>query len=481
MENTSSLGKKNFLLAIVAFTLVIAFLAAAGPTEGKEKGISRESLDLLDRINKATAEVAEAIKPSVVHISSTRIVQGRRFPSPFFNDPFFREFFGTPFGPFEEPRNYKQSGTGSGVIVSRDGHIVTNNHVVKDTDEIKVTLADRRVFKGKVLGSDPKTDLAVIKIEASDLPAAVFGDSDRLRVGERVIAVGNPFGLDQTVTSGIISFKGRADVGIADYEDFIQTDAPINPGNSGGALVNMRGELIGINTAIVTSSGGHQGIGFAIPSNMVKIVMEQLIQRGKVVRGWLGVTVQAVTPELAKQLGVEADRGALVGDVNEGSPADKAGIQRGDVIVRYDGKEVRDVTALKNMVAATKPGQEVEIEYRRNGKTGTVRAVIEEQKETAGVTARHENRLKGLTVQDLTAEIRRELDIPARIQGVVVVSVAEDSAAYGVLRKGDVIMEINRKKIKGVEEYEAVVSRLKGDDRVLLLVYRKGGTFYVSL
>ena len=307
-----------------------------GYTEDK---ISKDAISLLTKINEATEEVANASKPAVVNITSTTTVHMRGFQSPFFDDPFFKDFFGNQFRSFEMPKDYKQSGVGSGVIVDSKGFILTNNHVIKDADEIKVKLSDKKVYKGKVVGTDPKTDLAVIEISATNLPVMKLGNSDELKVGDKVIAIGNPLGLNQTVTSGIISATGRADVGIADYEDFIQTDAPINPGNSGGALVNVKGELIGINTAIFSTSGGYQGIGFAIPSNMAKVVMESLIKHGKVIRGWLGVSIQPITPDLAKELGVKDEKGALIADIMEGGPADKAGLKRGDVIIELDGKD----------------------------------------------------------------------------------------------------------------------------------------------
>jgi serine protease Do len=265
----------------------------------QEPVISKEATDILSKVGSAMAEVTAAVKPAVVNISSTQTIKTQGIPSPFFNDPFFKRFFGDDFGSHGKPKDQKRASLGSGVIVSRDGYILTNYHVVKDADEIKVRLSDKREFKGKVIGADSKTDLAVVKIASDSLPVLKLGDADKLRVGETVIAIGNPFGLNQTVTSGIVSATGRANIGIADYEDFIQTDAAINPGNSGGALVNVKGELVGINTAIFSTSGGYQGVGFAIPSSMAKAVMENLIKGGKVVRGWLGVSIQPITPELA--------------------------------------------------------------------------------------------------------------------------------------------------------------------------------------
>lgn len=445
-----------------------------------ESTISKEAIDILTKTNNAVAEVAEAVKPSVVNISSTKTIKEHGVPSPFFNDPFFRRFFGDDL--FEKPREHKQSGLGSGVIVDKDGYILTNNHVIKDADEIRVKLSDKREFKGKVIGTDKKTDIAVVKIDAKNLPALKFGDSDKLKVGETVLAIGNPFGLNLTVTTGIISATGRANVGIADYEDFIQTDAAINPGNSGGALVNVRGELVGINTAILSTSGGYQGIGFAIPSNMAKTVMDSLIKKGKVVRGWLGINIQDITPELAKQFNLKSEDGVLVADVVEDSPAEKAGIERGDVIVEFDGKDVKDSRSLRNMVAGTAPDTEVKIKLIRNGSLKTVTAKISEiSGEIRTALKDVENLLKGVSVQDLTPSLRKNLNIQKKIEGVVVTDIEEDSPAEGVLMKEDVIMEVNRKKIKNVKDYESVVSKIKPGQNILLLLHRKGATIFVTL
>jgi serine protease Do len=453
-------------------------LFTTGYTE--EAKISKEAVDLLTRINEATAEVAGAVKPAVVNIASTKTVHMRGMNSPF-DDPFFRQFFGDQLRQYNQPRDYKQSGMGSGVIVEKNGYILTNNHVIKDADDIKVRLSDKRVFKGKIVGADPKTDVAVIKIDAVNLPVVKLGDSDKLRVGDRVIAIGNPFGLNQTVTTGIISAKGRADVGIADYEDFIQTDAAINPGNSGGALVNVKGELIGINTAILSSSGGNQGVGFAIPSNMVKTVMASLIKSGKVVRGWLGVSIQSITPDLAKQLGLKEEKGALIADVMEGSPAERAGLQRGDVVTEFDGKAVIDSTQLKNMVAATPPGKEATVKYIRDGAVRTAKAAIQELPVQAQIAAKYENQLKGVSVQNLTPEIRRAMGIPTKIVGVIVSEVDESSQVAGVLTQGDVIMEINKKKVSNVKDYESIAGRIKAGQNMLIVVYRNGSTHYIPL
>lgn len=447
-----------------------------------ETKISKDAVDLLTRINDATAEVAAAVMPSVVNIASTTTVHSRGMDMPFMNDPFFRDFFGDQFRSFNHPRDYKQRGMGSGVIVDANGYILTNNHVVAGAEEIKVTLADKREFKGKVIGSDAKTDLAVVKIDSDHLPVLTLGDSDKLKVGERVIAVGTPFGLNQTVTSGIISAKGRADVGIAEYEDFIQTDTPINPGNSGGALVNVRGELIGINTAILSASGGSQGVGFAIPSNMAKSVMAQLIKKGKVTRGWLGVSIQGISPELANQMKLKDTRGALVTDVLEGGPAAKAGLQSGDTIVMFDDKEVTDPSALKNMVGNTEPGKQVSVKYIRSGNPAIVKVTVqtfpEDQKKLAGS---FDNQLKGVSVQNITPDVRKSLNLPPKVTGVAIDDIAEDSPAVDILAPGDIIMEINRKKIANVSEYEATVAALKSGQNILLLIYRNGAGLFVTL
>jgi serine protease Do len=443
--------------------------------------ISKDSIETLSKINQAMSEISASVKPSVVGVTSTKTVHMQGMPSPFSEDPFFRQFFGG-LDRGSRPRDYKQSGLGSGVIVAKDGYILTNNHVIKDADDIKVRLSDKRVFKGKVIGADQKTDLAVIKIDVDGLPVLKIGDSQQLKVGETVIAVGNPFGLTQTVTSGIISAKGRADVGIADYEDFIQTDAPINPGNSGGALVNIQGELIGINTAIVSSSGGYEGIGFAIPTSMAKVVMESLIKHGKVVRGWLGVSIQPVTPELAKQLGLKSERGALVADVAEGGPAAKAGFKSGDVVTGFDGKEVPDAVALRNLVAGTAPGKEIKITFYRNGSEQTVMVTIREAtaQQEQKMIGRAENQFKGVSVQNLTAELRNNLGIPRRVTGAVVADVASDSPAADVLTQGDVIMEINRKKISDVRDYQAALGMIKSGETALVLIYRNGMSLFIT-
>lgn len=444
--------------------------------------ISKETVDLLSKTNQAMSEVAAAVKPAVVNISTSKTVKTQGIPSPFFNDPLFKRFFGDQFDHPAIPRERKETSLGSGVIVDEAGYIITNNHVISNADEISVKLSDKKEFKGKVVGADPKTDIAVIKIDAKHLPVLKLGDSDKLKVGETVLAIGNPFGLNQTVTSGIVSATGRANMGIEDYENFIQTDAAINPGNSGGAMVNVSGELVGINTAIFSTSGGYQGVGFAIPSNMVKNVMESLIKKGKVVRGWLGVSIQPITPELSKQFNLKDDKGALVADVVENSPADKAGLKNGDVIVEFDSRPVDDPNALRNAVAATTPGREVALRFIREGRIQSVKIEVTEMTgETQKAAGSFNNMLNGISVQDLTTAVKKNLGIPGRITGVVVTDIDDKSAASGVLQQNDVIMEVNRKKVSNVKDYEAISGKIGEGQGVLLLVYRNGSIIYITL
>ncbi len=435
------------------------------------------------------ADIAEKSLPAVVNISSTKVIRqkGGQLRSPFFNDPFFHRFFGDRFRPFGGvPRERRERSLGSGVIVSKDGVLLTNNHVVEHSEKIKVTLADKREFEAKIIGTDPKSDLAVLKLkgEIKDLNPLGFGDSTRLRLGDVVIAIGNPFGVGQTVTMGIVSAKGRANVGIVDYEDFIQTDAAINPGNSGGALINMAGKLVGINTAILSRSGGYQGIGFAIPSNMAKPIMESLTKHGKVIRGWLGVAIQDLNKDLAKALGLENAKGVLIADVTPDSPAQKAGIERGDVVLKINGEQVDSTGRLRNLVATAGKGARVKVELLRKGQRKTLTVELGEIPATMGDVAKldkDEGVLSGLTVAGLNPALRKEHDIPKRInQGVVVKSIARDSrAAQAGVHPGDVILELNRQIITNVQQFAQLYKNAKG--KVLLLVYRQGSTVYLLL
>jgi serine protease Do len=441
---------------------------------------------------KNFVEIAKSVKPAVVNIAATRSGKPGENPhgSPL-DDPFFRKFFGDEFFKRDAPqREPRERGQGSGVIVEANGLIITNNHVVSKADEIRVFLSDKREFKGKLIGTDTKTDIAIVKIEATGLPTVPWADSDQLEVGEYVLAVGSPFGLTQTVTMGIVSAVGRASMGIAEYEDFIQTDAAINPGNSGGALVNVRGELVGINTAIFSQSGGNMGIGFAVPSNLSRAVMDQLVRTGKVVRGWLGVAIQDLSSELAAQFGISDTKGVLVSDVMEDSPAKKAGFERADVIVEYDGKPMDSPTHLRNAVAQTPIGKRVSVKLIRDKKPKTIEVTIVEQPKSLGQPSAEESResaaptgiLSDIDVRELNEELATRYGLKASDRGVVVIRVKSGSTAEEMgVREGDLILEVNRKAVTSLKSYEQAASGLAKDQAVLLLLKRKGQAIYLTL
>lgn len=424
-------------------------------------------------------DAADKVLPSVVNISSTKKV--KMGPSPFSRDPFFRDFFGGGV-----PQERIQRALGSGVIVSRDGYIVTNNHVVGGADDVEVRLSDERVFPAKIIGTDPKSDLAVIKIDAGNLPVIRVGDSSKLRVGNFVLAVGNPFGLEGTVTHGIISALGRTGLNIGvDYENFIQTDAPINPGNSGGALVNTNGELIGINTAILSGSGTNVGIGFAIPANLAMNIVRSIEKTGKVVRGWLGVTVQEVTPQIAKAMGLEIPRGALVAEVSKDSPAGRAGIRQGDIITAINAVEVKDASSIRLLVSEILPGTKVPIRVVREGKVMTfnvtmgdlAKAEVPELK----FTVKDNRFLGGAVVANLTPPAREALQVGTNIQGVVVIGVENGSAAASMgVRPGDVIVEINGMKTGSMAEFKQALGKMEGK-KATVSIYRQGMLLTMTL
>jgi len=427
------------------------------------------------------ASLAKKLGPAVVNISTTQVRRtAEPAPAPFGDgDPFgqfWERFFGGEF-----PRGpQRQSGLGSGFVIDRDGTILTNYHVVDGAQKIVVKLSDGRSFDAKVLGKDQKTDIAIIKIDTGqDLPAATLGDSDRLEVGEWVMAIGNPFGLDHTVTSGIVSAKGRH-IGAGPYEDFIQTDASINPGNSGGPLINLRGEVVGINTAIFSQSGGNIGIGFAIPTNLVKELLPNLKDNGKVVRGYLGVTIQKITPEIAESLGTNQSSGALVADVAKAGPAERAGIKTGDVIVEFNGKEIKDSGELPLLAARTAPGKQAQLKILRNGKELTLPLTVGEFKERE-VVAAAENGDLGLAVQSVTPNMAAELGLE-RAEGLVITSIKPGSAANEAgLQRGDVIVEINRRPVRNLSDYNRVVEKTEKGKSVLFLVRRGEGSLFLAL
>ena len=425
--------------------------------------------------------LAKKLGPSVVNVSTTRIRgTAQEEQSPFGGnnpaDEFWQRFFGGrgPRGP------QRQSGIGSGFIVESNGTILTNYHVVDGSQKLVVKLADGKDYEAKVIGKDQKSDIAVVKIEAGrELPAVSLGDSDRLEVGEWVMAIGNPFGLDHTVTSGIISAKGR-NIGQGPYDNFIQTDASINPGNSGGPLINLRGEVIGINTAIFSQSGGNVGIGFAIPSNSVKELLPQLRDKGKVVRGFIGTSVQRVSPEIADSLGLNTARGALVADMVKGGPAERAGVKTGDVIVEFDRKPIKDSADLPSAVARVTPGTSVQLKIARDGKEMSLPIIVGEMKETEVATTAQAGEL-GLTVQPLTPQLAENLGIE-RGEGLVISAVTPGSNAEEAgLRSGDVITEINRQPVKNLADYKRELARNEKAKSVLFLVRRGQNSLFLAL
>ena len=447
----------------------------------KPEALTTETLSL------SFAPVFKKVAPSVVTVTSTRTV--REPASPMMRDPFFRRFFD--FGEEEESarprgRPRQEEGLGSGVIVSPDGYILSNAHVVEGADEIKVVLSDRGEYTAKVIGTDPPTDISVLKIDGTNLPAVTMTDSDKLNVGDIVLAVGNPFGVGQTVTMGIVSAIGRGGFGIVDYEDFIQTDASINPGNSGGALVDSAGRLVGVPTAILSRTGGNLGIGFAIPINMARAVMERVIQEGRVIRGYLGVYVQPLSPDLQRAFNLPDRLGALVGGVLEGSPAARAGLQEGDVIIEMDGKKINEARQLRLMIAQTPPDKEVKFKLLRDGRERTVAATLGELKseqlaesqERPRQQSRKSQTSLGVEVDDVDARMRRQLDLAPDARGAVVTSIDPDSpAAEAELRPGDVILEVNRQKVRSAQDF--VEQTRKAQNSVLLRVWSNGGSRYV--
>ena len=427
------------------------------------------------------ATLAKRVGPSVVNVSTTQVRKAAAdVPSPFDGDDPMSQFWQRFFGGRIPRGSQRQMGLGSGFIIDRNGTILTNYHVVDGAQKISVTLSDGKSYDAKVLGKDQKTDIAVIKIDAGqDLPAVTLGDSDRLDVGEWVMAIGNPFGLDHTVTSGIVSAKGRQ-IGAGPYDNFIQTDASINPGNSGGPLINLRGEVVGITTAIYSQSGGNIGIGFAIPTNSIKEVLPQLKDKGRVVRGDLGITVQKITQEIADSLGVKQQRGALVADVVRGSPAERAGIKTGDIITEFNSKEVKDSTELPGLVARVAPGTGTSVKVLRDGKEMTLAITVGEMKDTEVAASGQQGEL-GLAVQPVTPEVAQSLGLD-RAEGLVITEVKPGSAADDAgLREGDLITQINRRPVKNLADYNREMAQSKKGQSVLLLVRRGDASVFLAL
>lgn len=473
-------------MLVFLFTSMSATLVAAD---------DNSDIQLLARTAKAFASVVKKAEPAVVHVAVEKSVKGGGNipgnPFDFFNDPFFERFFGPQFrhprmDPRKKPRQFKQRAAGSGFIISPDGYILTNNHVVEKADKITVRLNDKREFTARVIGTDPQSDVALIKIDGNNLPVLPLGDSDKIEVGEWVIAIGSPFELNQTVTVGVVSAKGRNRMGINDYENFIQTDAAINPGNSGGPLLNIYGQAIGINTAIFSRSGGYMGIGFAIPINMAKTIEQQLRKYGKVTRGWLGVVIQDLDEDLAKSFGLDRAQGALVSEVSDNSPAAKAGLRQGDVLVAYNGTPLTNVADLRNKVAMTAPGTRVTMELVRDGHKKKVEVTIGEQPSDFSTRVRigsAESPLAamGLTLQDLTPELADQFGYKVN-QGVLVAGVAPDSPAERVgMQAGQLIEEVNKQRVRNLRELKKALKRSKNPKEVLLRVRAGDFSQYVVL
>ena len=479
------------------FALVLlALLALAAPLSGAVTAKAPAAVPdtaLLSANSKAMAAVIQRVLPAVVHVNVVTTVESQGDTPEIFNDPFFRRFFGPELPQSQQPRApQQQKGLGTGFIVSPEGYILTNNHVAGNANKITVKLRDGREFDAKLVGADAGTDLAVIKIDAKDLTSVQFGDSRQLEVGETVIAVGNPFGLEQTVTEGIVSAKGRSQLGLSEYEDFIQTDASINPGNSGGPLIDVTGRVVGVNTAIFSRSGGNMGIGFAIPGDLAQHVMTALIRDGAVHRGFLGVSIQDLTPELAKAMGVPSGGGVVVSAVPGDTPAGKAGIQQGDVIVAFADQPVRTANELRVRVADVKPGSQTPLTVLRDGERLTVRVTLAERPAqdtaAAGGGSGHGGAPKGgpehklgLALQPLTPELAEQLGYPGLhgllVSGVEAGSPAEDAS----LQRGALILQVDRKPVASLAQFRRIVSGARSGGKLLLLVRMGPATRFVAV
>jgi serine protease Do len=456
-------------------------LAELAQTPGLQ---NNPGITALEELSNAFATVAEQVNPSVVTIFTETV---RRVPNnpfqEFFGDDFFDRYFGSPR---DRGREYKQQGLGSGVIVSRDGVIVTNNHVVQGADDISIRLLNGKEYKAELKGTDERTDVAILQIDAENLASIKFGDSDETRVGEWVLAIGSPLSpeLAHTVTSGIISAKGRSGIGIGNgYEDYIQTDAAINPGNSGGALTNLKGELIGINTAIATRTGGFMGIGFAIPSNLVEKIMNDILKTGKVSRGWLGVNIQNIDDAIAKTLKLNTKDGILINEVVEGGPAKKVGLRVQDVIIQVDNRKVRNTRELATRIGSTNPGTQVTLTIIREGEERQIEVVLgefpEELDQSVASTEISDN--LGIRVSNINQNLVEQFNLKVKNGGVVIVNVEQGSASNQAgLRAGDIILKINRKSVNNVSDYNKIIEDIKSGESVLFYIQRDEGKFFVA-
>ena len=475
---------KNFKgLSQFSIPFILMLFTVTVPLFAQDKG----DIEMLRKMGNAFSAIAEKASAAVVGLKSERSIV-REYRSPFgepfdpFNDDFFEYFFRRQL-PRQRQQQYRQLAQGSGFIISADGYILTNNHVVGESDKVTVTLNDGREFEAKIIGTDPDSDVAVIKIDAKNLPYLETADSDKLKVGEWVLAIGNPFGLSHTVTAGIVSAKGRSGVGITTYEDFIQTDAAINPGNSGGPLLNLDGKVVGINSAILSRSGGNMGIGFAIPINMAKNVYEQLVESGTVTRGYLGVSIQDLTPELAKSFGLKDTKGVLISNVSAGSAAEKGGIKQGDIIIELDGMPVEKANDLMNRVAMLKPGTKAEIVVMREGKRKTLTVEVGTRPKSEEVGAARSDILEqlGISVQNLTPDLANRFGYKDE-EGVIVTDVEPGSLAdFGGITPGTLIVEVNRKAVRNTKDLEKALEASFKEGRVLFLLKYRQSTRYLTL
>lgn len=507
MSNVVQFRRSTALLALVAASigggLIAAFAVASHsntPMAVVARADTNPSTQRVSQLSSSFADIIEKASPAVVKISSTRVIkaseqQGQGGGNPFMSDPFFRQFFGNGNGPMARPRDQREEGLGSGVLVTSAGYILTNNHVIDKATSLKITLSDGRTFTGKTVGADPQTDVAVVKINADNLPTLPFANSDSARVGDLCFAIGNPFGQDHTVTMGIVSAKGRSLERGLRVQNFIQTDASINPGNSGGALINARGELIGMNTMILTGGnsfggeGGNIGIGFAVPSNMAKSVVDQIMKNGKVSRGYMGVSLQELTPDLANQFGLKNAHGAIVSETVHGGPGDKAGLKSGDVITAIDGKEVQSSDDLTMDVISHSPGSTVTLSVVRDGKPMDVKVTLTQR--PGGVELAKDNgggdnnqpgddngsdssaSVRGISVETLTPDLAQQVGVPAGTKGVVVNSVDADSPGADAVGRGSVIVAVDRHPISNVQDFKRLMTASK--DKAVLLTVNNGG------